>query len=139
MPTSASASCCSISYTCTLFSTLRAYHRPFSMACPPLPTGPKILLLFLYFGATLGIYLAPLFISSACIMEPKDLPHKPKLIGHRGAPMVSVGQNAGRVGKVCFSRLLRPGLWVPRLPPFPAPSPFPAGPREHPDVPAEDS
>uniref|UniRef100_A0A8C6FFK1 Glycerophosphodiester phosphodiesterase domain containing 2 n=1 Tax=Moschus moschiferus TaxID=68415 RepID=A0A8C6FFK1_MOSMO len=51
--------------------------------------GPKILLLVLYFGATLGIYLAPLFISSACIMEPKDLPHKPKLIGHRGAPMLA--------------------------------------------------
>ncbi|XDA90453.1 hypothetical protein R6Z07F_020050 [Ovis aries] len=51
--------------------------------------GPKILLLLLYFGATLGIYLAPLFISSACIMEPKDLPHKPKLIGHRGAPMLA--------------------------------------------------
>ncbi|KAI4554469.1 hypothetical protein MJG53_019768 [Ovis ammon polii x Ovis aries] len=57
----------------------------------PLPqqTCPKILLLLLYFGATLGIYLAPLFISSACIMEPKDLPHKPKLIGHRGAPMLA--------------------------------------------------
>ena len=122
-------SCCSVSCTCTLLSVPRAHHCPFSIACPPLPTGPKILLLLLFFGVALAIYLVPLFISSACIMEPKDLPPKPELMGHRGAPMVSAGQNAGRAGRVCSSRLLRPGLWVPRLPPFPATSsPFPAGP-----------
>uniref|UniRef100_F6SE50 Glycerophosphodiester phosphodiesterase domain containing 2 n=1 Tax=Macaca mulatta TaxID=9544 RepID=F6SE50_MACMU len=63
--------------------------------------GPKILLLLLFFGVVLVIYLAPLCISSPCIMEPSDLPPKPGLVGHRGAPMVSVGQNAGRVRKVC--------------------------------------
>lgn len=95
---------------------------PFLKACPPLPTGPKILLLLLFFGVVLVIYLAPLCISSPCIMEPSDLPPKPGLVGHRGAPMVSVGQNAGRVRKVCSSTLQRPGLWVPRLPPSPATS-----------------
>ncbi|MBW04270.1 Glycerophosphoinositol inositolphosphodiesterase GDPD2, partial [Eschrichtius robustus] len=50
---------------------------------------PKILLLLLFFGVALAIYLVPLFISSACIMEPKDLPPKPELTGHRGAPMLA--------------------------------------------------
>ncbi|XP_067579052.1 glycerophosphoinositol inositolphosphodiesterase GDPD2 isoform X1 [Pseudorca crassidens] len=51
--------------------------------------GPKILLLLLFFGVALAIYLVPLFISSACIMESKDLPPKPELMGHRGAPMLA--------------------------------------------------
>ncbi|KFO29866.1 glycerophosphoinositol inositolphosphodiesterase GDPD2 isoform X2 [Fukomys damarensis] len=53
------------------------------------PRGPKILLLFLFFGVVLVIYLAPLCIFSPCIMEPKDLPPKPGLMGHRGAPMLA--------------------------------------------------
>ncbi|XP_045394643.1 glycerophosphoinositol inositolphosphodiesterase GDPD2 isoform X2 [Lemur catta] len=51
--------------------------------------GPKILLLLLFFGVSLVIYLAPLCISSPCIMEPRDLPAKPGLVGHRGAPMLA--------------------------------------------------
>uniref|UniRef100_A0A2K6TDH2 Glycerophosphodiester phosphodiesterase domain containing 2 n=1 Tax=Saimiri boliviensis boliviensis TaxID=39432 RepID=A0A2K6TDH2_SAIBB len=51
--------------------------------------GPKILLLLLFFGVVLVIYLAPLYISSPCIMEPTDLPPKPGLVGHRGAPMLA--------------------------------------------------
>ncbi|EHH60968.1 hypothetical protein EGM_18874 [Macaca fascicularis] len=51
--------------------------------------GPKILLLLLFFGVVLVIYLAPLCISSPCIMEPSDLPPKPGLVGHRGAPMLA--------------------------------------------------
>ncbi|XP_040858139.1 glycerophosphoinositol inositolphosphodiesterase GDPD2 [Ochotona curzoniae] len=51
--------------------------------------GPKILLLLLFLGVTLVIYLAPLCISSPCIMESSDLPRKPELIGHRGAPMLA--------------------------------------------------
>lgn len=51
--------------------------------------GPKILLLFLFFGVTLVIYLTPLFISSPCIMKLRDLPPKPGLVGHRGAPMLA--------------------------------------------------
>ncbi|XP_037054948.1 glycerophosphoinositol inositolphosphodiesterase GDPD2 isoform X2 [Peromyscus leucopus] len=53
------------------------------------PRGPKALLLFLFFGVTLVIYLAPIFISSPCIMELRDLPPKPGLVGHRGAPMLA--------------------------------------------------
>lgn len=139
----ASAPCHPVSCTCTLLSAPNTHHCSFPIACHPTPrspTGPKFLLLLLFFGVSLAIYLVPLCISSACIMEPKDLPPKPELMGHRGAPMVSVWQNAGRAGRVCSSRLLWPGLWVPRLPHFLATSsPFPAGPREHPDVPAENS
>ncbi|XP_053436908.1 glycerophosphoinositol inositolphosphodiesterase GDPD2 isoform X5 [Nycticebus coucang] len=51
--------------------------------------GPKVLLLLLFFGASLVIYLVPLCISSPCIMEPRDLPPKPGLVGHRGAPMLA--------------------------------------------------
>ncbi|KAG8508181.1 Glycerophosphoinositol inositolphosphodiesterase GDPD2, partial [Galemys pyrenaicus] len=51
--------------------------------------GPKILLLLLFFGVALTIFLIPLCISSPCIMEPRDLPPKPSLMGHRGAPMLA--------------------------------------------------
>lgn len=52
-------------------------------------TGPKILLLLVFLGVALAIYLAPLCISSPCLMEPRDLPPKPGLVGHRGAPMLA--------------------------------------------------
>ncbi|XP_026640729.1 glycerophosphoinositol inositolphosphodiesterase GDPD2 isoform X1 [Microtus ochrogaster] len=61
------------------------------------PRGPKVLLLFLFFGITLVIYLAPLFISSPCIMKLGDLPPKPGLVGHRGAPMVSDRKKPGQL------------------------------------------
>ncbi|KAM7045318.1 glycerophosphoinositol inositolphosphodiesterase GDPD2 isoform 1-T7 [Molossus nigricans] len=51
--------------------------------------GQKIVLLLLFFTMVLAIYLTPLCISSPCIMEPKDLPSKPGLVGHRGAPMLA--------------------------------------------------
>ncbi|XP_074057218.1 glycerophosphoinositol inositolphosphodiesterase GDPD2 isoform X2 [Macrotis lagotis] len=51
--------------------------------------GPKGLLLLLFLGASLAIYLAPLGISSPCLMEKSHLPPKPKLVGHRGAPMLA--------------------------------------------------
>ncbi|XP_036127212.1 glycerophosphoinositol inositolphosphodiesterase GDPD2 [Molossus molossus] len=51
--------------------------------------GQKIALLLLFFTMVLAIYLTPLCISSPCIMEPKDLPSKPGLVGHRGAPMLA--------------------------------------------------
>ncbi|XP_014385996.1 PREDICTED: glycerophosphoinositol inositolphosphodiesterase GDPD2 isoform X2 [Myotis brandtii] len=62
---------------------------PFSTAGPPLLTGHKIVLLFVYFTIVLAIYLAPLCISSTCIMERRDLSPKPRLVGHRGAPMLA--------------------------------------------------
>ncbi|KAJ0002928.1 hypothetical protein NQD34_008077 [Periophthalmus magnuspinnatus] len=36
-----------------------------------------------------AIFLCPLWIQSPCFIEKKDLPPKPKLIGHRGAPMLA--------------------------------------------------
>ncbi|XP_030252687.1 glycerophosphoinositol inositolphosphodiesterase GDPD2 isoform X2 [Sparus aurata] len=36
-----------------------------------------------------AIFLCPLYIKSPCLMELKKLPEKPKLIGHRGAPMLA--------------------------------------------------
>ncbi|XP_020832239.1 glycerophosphoinositol inositolphosphodiesterase GDPD2 isoform X2 [Phascolarctos cinereus] len=51
--------------------------------------GPKVLLLLLFIGAALAIYLAPLGISSPCLMEYSHLPPKPRLVGHRGAPMLA--------------------------------------------------
>ncbi|XP_029767728.1 glycerophosphoinositol inositolphosphodiesterase GDPD2 [Terrapene carolina triunguis] len=48
---------------------------------------PKVLLLLVYFGVTAALYLAPLMISSPCLMEENKLPPKPALAGHRGAPM----------------------------------------------------
>ncbi|CAK6450460.1 unnamed protein product [Pipistrellus nathusii] len=51
--------------------------------------GHKIMMLFMYFTIVLAIYLAPLCISSTCIMETRDLSPKPGLVGHRGAPMMA--------------------------------------------------
>ncbi|XP_033718146.1 glycerophosphodiester phosphodiesterase domain-containing protein 5 isoform X5 [Tursiops truncatus] len=42
-----------------------------------------------FFTVVFALYLAPLTISSPCIMEKKDLGPKPALIGHRGAPMLA--------------------------------------------------
>lgn len=46
-------------------------------------------LLILYCMVMIVLYLAPLGITSPCIMEENQLPPKPALVGHRGAPMVS--------------------------------------------------
>lgn len=45
--------------------------------------------LLVYCAAMIALYLAPLGITSPCIMEENQLPPKPALVGHRGAPMVS--------------------------------------------------
>lgn len=49
----------------------------------------QMVILCTFSAAVFALYLAPLTISSPCIMEKKDLGPKPALIGHRGAPMVS--------------------------------------------------
>uniref|UniRef100_A0A3Q4I7F3 Glycerophosphodiester phosphodiesterase domain containing 2 n=1 Tax=Neolamprologus brichardi TaxID=32507 RepID=A0A3Q4I7F3_NEOBR len=36
-----------------------------------------------------AIFLCPLLIHSPCLIEVQELPEKPKLIGHRGAPMLA--------------------------------------------------
>uniref|UniRef100_A0A452EMR3 Glycerophosphodiester phosphodiesterase domain containing 5 n=1 Tax=Capra hircus TaxID=9925 RepID=A0A452EMR3_CAPHI len=49
----------------------------------------QIAILGTFFTVVFTLYLAPLTISSPCIMEKKDLGPKPALIGHRGAPMLA--------------------------------------------------
>lgn len=66
------------------------HHLLYLISPCPLPKGTKGPLLLLFIAAALTIYLAPLGISSPCLMEYSQLPPKPGLVGHRGAPMVSV-------------------------------------------------
>ncbi|XP_061454431.1 glycerophosphoinositol inositolphosphodiesterase GDPD2 [Rhineura floridana] len=49
----------------------------------------RVLLLLLYLGTVLALYLAPLGIDSPCLLEHSQLPPKPALYGHRGAPMLA--------------------------------------------------
>ncbi|XP_019582018.1 glycerophosphodiester phosphodiesterase domain-containing protein 5 isoform X2 [Rhinolophus sinicus] len=49
----------------------------------------QVAILCTFFAVVFALYLAPLTISSPCIMEKKDLGPKPALIGHRGAPMLA--------------------------------------------------
>ncbi|KAM4768168.1 glycerophosphoinositol inositolphosphodiesterase GDPD2 isoform 2-T3 [Cyanocitta cristata] len=52
-------------------------------------TGLRVFLLLVYCAAMIALYLAPLGITSPCIMEENQLPPKPALVGHRGAPMLA--------------------------------------------------
>ncbi|XP_010140281.1 PREDICTED: glycerophosphoinositol inositolphosphodiesterase GDPD2 [Buceros rhinoceros silvestris] len=52
-------------------------------------TGLKVFLLLVYCVVMIMLYLVPLGITSPCIMEENQLPPKPALIGHRGAPMLA--------------------------------------------------
>uniref|UniRef100_A0A8C5UGI4 Glycerophosphodiester phosphodiesterase domain containing 2 n=1 Tax=Malurus cyaneus samueli TaxID=2593467 RepID=A0A8C5UGI4_9PASS len=49
----------------------------------------RVFLLLVYCAAMIALYLAPLAITSPCLMEEHQLPPKPALIGHRGAPMLA--------------------------------------------------
>ncbi|XP_030065508.1 glycerophosphoinositol inositolphosphodiesterase GDPD2 isoform X2 [Microcaecilia unicolor] len=49
----------------------------------------RVFVLLLYLCVVIALYLLPLLIHSPCIMEPTHLPPKPRLMGHRGAPMVA--------------------------------------------------
>lgn len=49
----------------------------------------KCLLLMVYIILVSALFISPLFISSPCIMKASELPPKPRLIGHRGAPMLA--------------------------------------------------
>uniref|UniRef100_A0A452U1V2 Glycerophosphodiester phosphodiesterase domain containing 5 n=1 Tax=Ursus maritimus TaxID=29073 RepID=A0A452U1V2_URSMA len=49
----------------------------------------QMAILCTFFAMVFAFYLAPLTISSPCIMDKKDLGPKPALIGHRGAPMLA--------------------------------------------------
>ncbi|KAM8908656.1 glycerophosphoinositol inositolphosphodiesterase GDPD2 [Spinachia spinachia] len=49
----------------------------------------KFLIAAMFALLSAAIFLWPLCIRSPCLMEPSELPEKPKLIGHRGAPMLA--------------------------------------------------
>ena len=53
--------------------------------CP----GFQVVVLLLYLSVLLGLYMAPLSITSPCIMDHANLTPRPDVIGHQGAPMVS--------------------------------------------------
>ncbi|XP_056393800.1 glycerophosphoinositol inositolphosphodiesterase GDPD2 isoform X2 [Hyla sarda] len=49
----------------------------------------KCLLPMVYIILVCALFVSPLFISSPCIMKVSELPLKPRIIGHRGAPMLA--------------------------------------------------
>lgn len=53
-----------------------------------------MVLLLVYVCVLLALYLAPLTISSPCIMDRADLKPRPAVIGRRGAPMVTQHSSA---------------------------------------------
>ncbi|XP_040030839.2 glycerophosphoinositol inositolphosphodiesterase GDPD2 isoform X2 [Gasterosteus aculeatus] len=49
----------------------------------------RILIAVTFAALSAAIFLWPLSVRSPCLIEPNELPEKPKLIGHRGAPMLA--------------------------------------------------
>ncbi|KAM9356515.1 glycerophosphoinositol inositolphosphodiesterase GDPD2 [Symphorus nematophorus] len=49
----------------------------------------KLLIAVVFIAMSAAILLCPLYIQSPCLIEWQELPEKPKLIGHRGAPMLA--------------------------------------------------
>ncbi|XP_053728495.1 glycerophosphodiester phosphodiesterase domain-containing protein 5 isoform X2 [Synchiropus splendidus] len=49
----------------------------------------QVVVMLLYLSLLLGLYVAPLYITSPCIMEPTDLKPRPSVIGHQGAPTLA--------------------------------------------------
>ncbi|CAH2315584.1 glycerophosphoinositol inositolphosphodiesterase GDPD2 [Pelobates cultripes] len=49
----------------------------------------KWIILTVFAILLVALYISPLFISSPCILESSKLPSKPKIYGHRGAPMLA--------------------------------------------------
>ncbi|XP_035524595.1 glycerophosphoinositol inositolphosphodiesterase GDPD2 [Morone saxatilis] len=49
----------------------------------------KFLIAVVFIAVSAAIFLCPLYIQSPCLIEVHELPEKPKLIGHRGAPMLA--------------------------------------------------
>ncbi|XP_076005041.1 glycerophosphoinositol inositolphosphodiesterase GDPD2 [Genypterus blacodes] len=60
----------------------RAFHRSRR-------AGSRILIAVLFVAVSAAIFLCPLLIRSPCLIESKELPPKPNLFGHRGAPMLA--------------------------------------------------
>uniref|UniRef100_A0A3Q0RW85 Glycerophosphodiester phosphodiesterase domain containing 2 n=1 Tax=Amphilophus citrinellus TaxID=61819 RepID=A0A3Q0RW85_AMPCI len=53
-----------------------------------LTPGSKVLIAVVFLVVSVVIFLCPLLIHSPCLIHWEELPEKPKLIGHRGAPML---------------------------------------------------
>lgn len=51
-------------------------------------TRSKVLIAVVFLVVSAAIFLCPLLIHSPCLIHWEELPEKPKLIGHRGAPML---------------------------------------------------
>uniref|UniRef100_A0A7N8YNW5 Glycerophosphodiester phosphodiesterase domain containing 5b n=1 Tax=Mastacembelus armatus TaxID=205130 RepID=A0A7N8YNW5_9TELE len=49
----------------------------------------QIVVVLLYVGVLLALYVVPLYITSPCIMDPSTLKPRPDVIGHQGAPMLA--------------------------------------------------
>ncbi|XP_061106196.1 glycerophosphodiester phosphodiesterase domain-containing protein 5 isoform X2 [Conger conger] len=49
----------------------------------------QVVLLLFYLSVLLALYLAPLTITSPCLMDRTSLKQRPDVIGHRGAPMLA--------------------------------------------------
>ncbi|XP_075040605.1 glycerophosphoinositol inositolphosphodiesterase GDPD2 isoform X2 [Mixophyes fleayi] len=49
----------------------------------------KCFITVVYVILVCALFVSPLFISSPCIMKASELPPKPRIIGHRGAPMLA--------------------------------------------------
>uniref|UniRef100_A0A8C7GXL7 Glycerophosphodiester phosphodiesterase domain containing 5 n=1 Tax=Oncorhynchus kisutch TaxID=8019 RepID=A0A8C7GXL7_ONCKI len=49
----------------------------------------QVVVLLLYLSVLLGLYMAPLSITSPCIMDHANLTPRPDVIGHQGAPMLA--------------------------------------------------
>lgn len=52
-------------------------------------TRSKMVIAGMFLVVSAAIFLCPLLIHSPCLIEVQELPEKPKLIGHRGAPMLA--------------------------------------------------
>uniref|UniRef100_A0A8D0AX15 Glycerophosphodiester phosphodiesterase domain containing 2 n=1 Tax=Sander lucioperca TaxID=283035 RepID=A0A8D0AX15_SANLU len=60
-----------------------------SQEWPTVPLSLQFLIAMLLVVVSAAIFLCPLKIESPCLIEKHELPDKPKLIGHRGAPMLA--------------------------------------------------
>ncbi|KAM6945914.1 glycerophosphodiester phosphodiesterase domain-containing protein 5 isoform 2-T2 [Aplochiton taeniatus] len=49
----------------------------------------QVLVVLIYLSGLLGLYVAPLSVTSPCIMDPTHLKPRPDVIGHQGAPMLA--------------------------------------------------
>uniref|UniRef100_A0A8C3G9C0 Glycerophosphodiester phosphodiesterase domain containing 2 n=1 Tax=Cyclopterus lumpus TaxID=8103 RepID=A0A8C3G9C0_CYCLU len=64
-------------------------HRNLPQVAKRMADWSKFLIAVIFVVLSAAIFLCPLCIHSPCLIEPNKLPEKPKLFGHRGAPMLA--------------------------------------------------